>query len=226
MAAGRAGTSSVKLSNEAYRKFKELLFEGRIRPGQFVSQREFVALAGIPLGPVREALQRLEVEGLVQIVPQRGIQVIEASLRLIRNTYQLRLFIEKEAAYKFAESASEAEISAQEESHRRVLDRAASSGIDTALLEDAQRVDWGFHDAIVGALGNDIIRQIHEINNDRIKLIRLDHGKTTLLTPGVLRHAMNEHLAVIEACRRHDPAGAATAMENHLVIAMRRALGI
>ncbi len=216
----------MKLSNEAYRKFKDLLFEGRIRPGQFVSQREFVTLTGIPLGPVREALQRLEVEGLVQIVPQRGIQVIEASLRLIRNTYQLRLFIEKEAAYKFAESASETEIATQEAAHREIVSRAEAAGIGDQLLEDAQRVDWGFHDAIVGALGNDIILHIHEVNNDRIKLIRLDHGKTTLLTPGILRHAMEEHLAVIEACRRHDPAAAAKAMESHLLIAMRRALGI
>lgn len=216
----------MKLSNEAYRKFKDLLFEGRIRPGQFVSQREFVSLTGVPLGPVREALQRLEVEGLVQIVPQRGIQVIEASLRLIRNTYQLRLFIEKEAAYKYAESASERELANQEEAHRAVMARADAGGIDDALLEEAQAVDWGFHDAIVNALGNDIINDIHAINNDRIKLIRLDHGKTTLLTPGVLRHAMDEHLAVIDACRRHDPAAAEKAMENHLVIAMRRALGI
>lgn len=216
----------MKLSNEAYRKFKDLLFDGRIRPGQFVSQREFVALTGIPLGPVREALQRLEVEGLVQIVPQRGIQVIEASLRLIRNTYQLRLFIEKEAAYKFAETASESEIAEIEANHRAIVKRAQGTGIDDSLLHDAQAVDWGFHDTIVSALGNDIIRQIHAINNDRIRLIRLDHGKTTLLTPGVLRPAMEEHLAVIEACRHHDAAGAAKAMENHLIIAMRRALGI
>ncbi len=216
----------MKLSSDAYRKFKDLLFAGEIRPGQFVSQREFVAMTGIPLGPVREALQRLEMEGLVQIVPNRGIQVIEASLRLIRNTYQLRLFIEKEAAYKFAETASETEIAALETAHRAVLERAEKEGFSDRLLTEAQEVDWALHDSIVAALGNDIIMRLHEVNNDRIKLIRLDHGKTTLLTPGTFRHAMSEHMAVIEACRRHDPDAAAGAMENHLTIGMRRALGI
>lgn len=216
----------MKLSSDAYRKFKELLFAGHIRPGQFVSQREFVTMTGVPLGPVREALQRLEMEGLVQIVPHRGIKVIEASLRLIRNTYQLRLFIEREAAFKFAEFVSDAEIAELERAHRAIVERADRDGIDKQLLMDAQEVDRLLHDTIIAALGNEIISQLHDINNDRIRLIRLDHGKSTLLTPGLLRSAMSEHLVIIEACKAHDPAAAASAMENHLTTAMRRALGI
>lgn len=215
----------MKLSESAYLKFKELLFAGDVRPGQFVSQRELVKLTGIPLGPMREALQRLEVEGLVQIVAQRGIQVIEASLRLIRDTYQLRMLIEKEAAAKYAETVTDAEIGELEEAHRRVVTEAGKNGLNEALLNEAQDVDWRLHDCIVEALGNAIILKIHRINNDRIKLIRLAHGKLTLLTPGTFNHAMAEHLAVIEAIKHRDPAAAAAAMENHLSTAMRRALG-
>lgn len=216
----------MKLSESAYRTFKERLFAGEVRPGQFVSQRELVKLMGIPLGPVREALQRLEVEGLVQIVPQRGIQVIEASLRLIRDTYQLRMLIEKDAAAKYAETVTDAEIRALEEAHHRVVAEAEKNGLSDALLNDAQEVDWRLHDSIVEALGNAIVLKIHHINNDRIKLIRLAHGKLTLLTPGTFRHAMAEHLAVIEALKKRDAAATATAMEHHLTTAMRRALGL
>ena len=216
----------MKLSESAYRTFKERLFAGDVRPGQFVSQRELVKLMGIPLGPVREALQRLEVEGLVQIVPQRGIQVIEASLRLIRDTYQLRMLIEKEAAAKYAETVTDEELQALEEAHRRVVAAAEKSGLSEALLQEAQDVDWRLHNSIVEALGNAIVLRIHHINNDRIKLIRLAHGKLTLLTPGTFRHAMAEHLAVIEAIKLRDAAKAAAAMEAHLAIAMRRALGL
>lgn len=216
----------MKLSERAYFKFKEHLFTGDIQPGQFVSQRELVKLTGIPLGPMREALQRLEIEGLVRIAPQRGIQVIEASLRLIRDTYQLRMVIEKEAAAKYAENASDAEIRDIEEAHRRIVEHAEKDGVDIELLDDAQQVDWQLHDAIVGALDNAIILNIHKINNDRIRLIRLAHGKLTLLTPGSFGYAMEEHLAVIETIKRRDPVGAAAAMETHLSTAMRRALGI
>lgn len=215
----------MKLSESAYRKFKEHLFAGDIRPGQFISQRELVKLTGIPLGPVREAFQRLEVEGLVQIVPQRGIQVVEASLRLIRDTYQLRMLVEKEAAAKYAENASDEEIGALERAHRDVIERAARDGLDDALLKEAQDVDWSLHDTVVEALGNAIVLKIHQVNNDRIKLIRLAHGKLTLITPGTFKHAMGEHMAVIEALKRHDAAAAAAAIEDHLSIAMRRALG-
>ncbi|MBL6945356.1 MAG: GntR family transcriptional regulator [Rhodospirillales bacterium] len=216
----------MKLSEAAYLSFKDHLFAGKIRPGQFISQRELVKLLDIPLGPVREALQRLEVEGLVQIVPQRGIQVIEAGLRLIRDTYQLRMVVEKEAAAKFAETASDEEINQLEKTHRKIIARAEKEGLSDSIFEDGQVVDWALHDAIVEALDNDIIRKIHNLNNERIKLIRLAHGKLTLLTPATFQHTMAEHLAVIEAFRKHDPAAAAAAMEHHLSTAMRRALGL
>ncbi len=216
----------MKLSEAAYLSFKDHLFGGKIRPGQFISQRELVKLVGIPLGPVREALQRLEVEGLVQIVPQRGIQVVEASLRLIRDTYQLRMVIEKEAAGKFAETAADKEIDALEKAHLKIVARAEKDGLSDALLRDAQTVDWSLHNTIVDALDNDIIRNIHTLNNERIKLIRLAHSKLTLLTPATFPHTMREHLAVIESFRSHDPATAETAMAHHLSTAMRRALGL
>jgi len=215
----------MKLSDNAYSAFKKRLFAGEIRPGQFISQRELVTLMDIPLAPVREALQRLEVEGLVQIVPQRGIQVVEAGLRLIRDTYQLRMVIEKDAAAKYAENAGDDEILDMEKAHREAVARAEKEGLVGKVLEDAQDVDWSLHNTIVEALDNAIILDIHRTNNDRIKLIRLAHGKVTLLTPGTFQHAMQEHLAVIDAFKAHDPAAAAAAIENHLATALRRALG-
>lgn len=216
----------MKLSESAYLKFKQHLFAGDIMPGQFVSQRELVKLIDVPLGPVREALQRLEVEGLVQIVPQRGIQVIEASLRLIRDTYQVRMIIEKEAAARYAESASDEEIARLETAHRETMERAEKGGITDGLLHEGQDVDWSLHNSIVEALGNAIVLKFHKINNDRIRLIRLAHGKFTLLTPATFGAAFSEHMAVIEAFKGHDGARAAKAMEQHLATAMHRALGL
>ena len=216
----------MKLSDSAYEKFKFHLFRGDLRPGQFISQRELVKLTGIPLGPVRETLQRLEVEGLVQIVPQRGIQIVEASLRFIRDTYQLRMLIEKEAAAKFAENASDAQIEALEAAHKEIIARVDQEGPSDALLQEAQSVDWNLHDTIVEALGNSIVNDLHKLNNDRIKLIRLAHGNLTLITPGTFRQAMEEHMAVIEALKQHDATAAATAIERHLTTALHRALGL
>ncbi len=212
----------MKLSELAYSQFKQLVFARDLRPGQFVSQRELVKLTGVTLGPMREALQRLQVEGLVQVIPQRGIKVADANPKLIRDAFNLRIVIEREAARTFAATASDGEFRGLDEAHQAIVDRARA-GIDDALLDDAQRVDRGMHDSIVERLDNALIWSIHQINSDRIRLIRLDHG---LLTQDNLLKAMEEHLAVIAAWRRRDAAAAATALETHLATAMRRAMGL
>ncbi len=210
------------LSDDAYDRFKERLFAKDILPGQFVSQREISRLIGISLGPVREALLRLEIEGLVQIVPQRGIQVFEANLKIIRDTFQLRLMIEKEAVAKYAECASDEDLSMLESTHVDIVEQA-KTGISEELLAEAQRVDLLLHGTMVEALGNSLASRIHETNSDRLRLIRLDHG---LLMPSSLLHTMGEHLEIIHACENRDEGAATHAMEVHLSTALRRAMGV
>ena len=213
-------SARIKLSRVAYDRFKERLFSSDMRPGQFVSQRELVGLTGVALGPMREALQKLETEGLVQIVPQRGIQVADANLKLIRNTFHLRMLIEREAARRFAETAPTDEIDRLIDTHKQVLDDGRD-GVDAVLLAESQRVDMHMHDAMVDHLGNEILCDIHRVNMDRIRLIRLDHHAPTIVETSIL-----EHLAVLEACRERDQDAAVHAMELHISMALRRAMGL
>ena len=86
--------SRLKLRDKAYDSFTERLLNREIKPGQFVSQRELVEMTGITLGAIRELIPRLEAEGLITTVPQRGMQVAHVDLSLIRNAFQFRLFLE------------------------------------------------------------------------------------------------------------------------------------
>ena len=63
-----------------------------------MSQRELAALTGLPLGAIREVIPRLEAEGLLVTVPQRGLQIANVDVKLVRNAFALRLALEKEAA--------------------------------------------------------------------------------------------------------------------------------
>ena len=215
----------MKLSERAYHRFKERVFSGDLKPGQMVSQRELIELTGVPLAPMRDALQKLAVEGMVQVFPQRGIKVADVSLKLVRDAYRLRMLIEREAAANFAANASDSAIDAQWSAHKAVVQRAeqAPAAIDADMLAQAQAVDWDMHDAMVAGLDNDLVWSIHETNMDRIRLIRLDRG---LKTPEDLFRVMREHLPVLEACRRREPEAAADAMEVHIDSALRRAMGI
>ena len=211
-----------RLRWQAYESFRQQLLASKIRPGQFVSQRELATLTGLPLGAIREVIPRLEAEGLLITVPQRGLQIANVDVKLIRNAFQLRLVLEREAAAQFARTTTTVELDALEGAHRDIVARAARR-ITPALLDAAQAVDWGLHDAMIDALGNDLISAVYRTNSLRIRLIRLDR---VVLDPSVLVLAMEEHLTLLAALRTRDPRLAVAALEAHLTHARSRALGV
>ena len=102
--AAEAG-AGTRLSDVAYARILEALFNQRLPAGAFVSQSELVNLIGIPLAPVRDALRMLEGEGILVIHPRTGIQMLKPGLELTRSTYQYRTIIESAAVATFADTA-------------------------------------------------------------------------------------------------------------------------
>mgnify|MGYP001386825070 CR=1 FL=1 len=208
------------LREQAYASFTERLMAREIKPGQFVSQRELVELTGLPLGAIRELVPRLEAEGLIRTVPQRGMQVAHVDLNLIRNAFQFRLFLEREAAALYAETASDAEIAAQAEAHRSIIARARAGG-DPALIADAEETDRRLHEAIIDHLDNDIISKAFRVNWIKIKLIRQNE---TRLYDELVLPVMADHMRIIDAIIAREPVAAAAAMAEHITNARNRAM--
>ena len=207
----------------AYQGFTQQIFTGGIRAGQFISQRELMLLLDMPLGAVREMIPRLEAGGLVKTVPQRGLQVAHVDLKLIRNAFQVRTMIEREAVLNFVRTASDAELNAIEASHNDILKRADAPDAlnDSTLLDDAQAVDWGLHDRMVDALGNDIISDQYRVNSLRVRLIRLEQS---VITPLRLIPAMQEHLRFIDALRQRNATLAVELLDAHINSARNRVM--
>lgn len=208
------------LREQAYASFTERLMARKIRAGQFVSQRELVELTGLPLGAIRELVPRLEAEGLIRTAPQRGMQIAHVDLNLIRNAFQFRLFLEKEAAALFAETASDAAIAAQYEAHEAIIARAKAGG-DARLIADAEATDRLLHEAIIDHLDNDIISKAFRVNWIKIKLIRQNE---TRLYNELILPVMGDHMRIIMALRARDPVAAASAMAEHITNARNRAM--
>ena len=82
--------SAPPLRLQAYEAIVERLVFRQLLPGQFVTQRELVELCGLPLGPIREAIPRLEADGLIAPLRQRGLQIASIDVRFVRNAYRLR----------------------------------------------------------------------------------------------------------------------------------------
>ncbi len=215
--------ATTTLRARAYENFRQQILEANIRPGQFVSQRELVQLLDMPLGAVRELIPRLEAEGLLRTVPQRGLQIAHVDLALINNAFQLRLMLEREAAERFAVTVSDADLAAIEDAHLRIVRRAKRGPVDAALLTDAQTVDWGLHDLMIDALGNALVSETYRVNSLRVRLIRLERA---MLSEDALLPAMQEHLWFIEALKHRDAAQVAARLTHHIESAHRRVLGL
>ena len=80
-----------KLSHKAYESFTYHLSVRALKAGQMISQRELVSLTGLPLGAIRELIPRLEAEGLIRTIPQRGMSIAEVDPKLVKDAFEKKL---------------------------------------------------------------------------------------------------------------------------------------
>lgn len=219
--ATEAAHVSPSLRALAYDRFRQCILDGRVRAGQFVSQRQLMALLDVPLGAVREMIPRLEAARLIVTVPKRGLQIAHIDLKLIRNAFQVRSMIEREAVLHYVRTATDAELDEEERKHRAVLARALSGKPDARLDQDALAVDWNLHDRMVDAMDNEILSEIYRANSLHVRMIRLDahQVRRQRVVP-----AMEEHLKFIALLKARDDAGAVKAMQEHVEQSRQRVL--
>ncbi|MBL4890945.1 MAG: GntR family transcriptional regulator [Rhizobiaceae bacterium] len=210
----------MKLREQAYNSFTENLLSRKILPGQFITQRELSALTSMPLGAIRELIPRLEADGLLTTVPQRGMQITHIDVNLIRDAFQLRYMLEMEAVGQFALNATDDERAIIEKNHRDILDEA-ENGITDELVERAQRVDWGFHEALIDHLQNKIISDIYRVNSIKIRLIRQELSR---IQPEIVLSVIGIHMEIIEHLNAKDPVKAKAALGEHIKMSEKRAL--
>lgn len=215
------GGEQTRLRERAYESFTHHLLARDVRPGQFVSQRRLVELTGLPLGAIREAIPRLEAEGLIKTVPQRGLQIAHIDLSLIREAFQFRIFLEREAVTLFVATASDETVARLLREHRDIVE-AARHGSSPELDERAQAVDWGMHDTFIDALGNSIVSNAYRVNSIKMRLINQERIRIA----GHVSSVMGEHLAVLEAIERRSAEEAAERLTAHIRNARDRALAV
>jgi DNA-binding GntR family transcriptional regulator len=209
-----------KLREQAYEAFTHRLLQSDIKPGQFITQRELVALTGQPLGAIRELIPRLEAEGLIVTVPRRGLQVLSLDISLIRNAFQFRLILEREAVTSFCQTASDTRIGEIKAAHQAII-ASAKEGVTDAIVAKAQQVDRAFHESIIDDLNNEIISKAYRVNWIKVRLIRQNE---TSMDEDLVVPVMREHLRIIAALEARDVTAAAEAATAHIMNARARAL--
>lgn len=211
-----------KLSDAAYVRLLELLFEGQLLSGAVYSQRELVEMTGVPVAPLRDALRVLEAEGLLAIHPRTGIEIVKPGLELIGATYQFRGILERAAVAVYAETADKAELDELERRHRGVIAAIETDGLSEALNVEIEVLETMLHHAIVRSLFNPLIETAYKRIHNYFRLIRINRKiASSLVLP-----SLAEHLQIILACKARDPEAAKAALQTHFGFALQRTLGI
>ena len=184
------------MRTEVYRQFKQCLFSGELKPGQFVSQRELAALFDAPLSPVREAIRQLECEQLIRVFPQRGLQIVEADPKTINDGHDYRLLLETAAVRAFAMQAPLGTIKLTRSQTETAIATLRKDGGNAEAIKEALETAWDFHEVIVDFQGNGIVSHHYRLNSARIRLFRSSTSQPREFLPASLGH----HLAILDAC--------------------------
>jgi DNA-binding GntR family transcriptional regulator len=211
-----------RLSDLAYQRILEGLFNRRLPAGAFVSQNELVKLLGIPVAPLRDALRVLETEGVLRIHPRSGIQFVKPGLELTKSTYQFRTILECAAVRVYAVIADETELEMLQARHRAAVDTLEAEGLTPALGAELEALEMLLHNTVIGCLNNPLIETSYRRMHNYLRLIRLDRR----LTPPLALRSLREHLEIINACKARDADLAEAALQAHFTAALQRHMGL
>jgi DNA-binding GntR family transcriptional regulator len=220
----QAAEAPTKLSQIAYQRFKEALFSRRIPIGATVSQGELADLLKVQTGALREAMQLLEKEGFLAILPRSGIRIVKPDMSHLKDCFQMRRVLEAEAVRRYAERATMGELADWRARHEAIIELARGGAIETALIEKSAAVDGPFHRHMVENTRNPLIATAHAHIMEQIGVIRLDN--MYMLSALAIVQTMQEHLGIIAGLEAQDPDAAVAALEAHLARAMHRAMGL
>jgi DNA-binding GntR family transcriptional regulator len=191
------------------------VLRGELQPGERISPPEIAARLGVSITPVRDAVNLLAAEGLVNIAPRRGTVVSPVSPSDIDELYEIRLMIEPPAAATASERASAEDI----ERMRELAERLESSPAGTEQTVDDLKaylrenaVEADFHAAIVRYTGNRRLTAIYDGLRTHVLVARTIFPRLYRGQP----HRRGEHQRILEAIAAHDGDRARAAMVSHL----------
>ena len=147
---GRDGLSDLTLTEQAYRRLEELITTLALPPGMVLGEQNLVQRIGIGRTPIREALQRLARDGLVVVLPRRGILVSEINVRSQLRLLETRRVLERLIARLAAERATQAERAVFASLAQDMREAAAASD-DLSFM----RLDHQFNELAAAASRNE-----------------------------------------------------------------------
>lgn len=199
----------VSRGDQAYKFIVDGIQSGRLAPGTRLREIELAEMTGLSRTPVREALSRLQLEGLLTPDAARGLIVTELDYSMTSELYAMREVLEGTAARLAARHASDVEI----DFLREVNTRDAQLTSAEALAANNRL----FHETLYRCAHNRyLVKTLNTLQESMMLL-----GRTTLASPGRAETSRAEHGDIVEALARRDPDAAEQAARAHITAAYR-----
>ncbi|MFJ6747847.1 MULTISPECIES: GntR family transcriptional regulator [unclassified Streptomyces] len=194
-------------AERVYAHIKDAVLQRRYEGGMLLTEGELAEAVGVSRTPVREALLRLEVEGLIRLYPKKGALVLPVSAQEIADVVETRLLVEQHAAAK-AVPATDALVAELTDLLATMQEQAASGDLAAVSVTDR-----AFHAAIVRSAGNQILDRLYEQLRDR----QLRMGVAVMHAhPDRIAKNITEHAEILDALRAGDADAATAAVHRHV----------
>lgn len=195
------------LADAAYVALKEKIVRLFFLPGQYLNEGALCELLGVGRTPVHQALQRLQHDGLVEVMPRKGVIVQPGSISEILKILDSRVTIEADLARNAA-----SRVTAEEAAELKKLARVKVVGDGKSQLDNFVEADRAFHSRFAELAGNPVMSDIANKLHDRS--IRYWYLHLWQTFDG--RASGNEHTAIADAIARGDGEAAASAVRAHI----------
>jgi DNA-binding GntR family transcriptional regulator len=204
---GKAPIKHGSLVAKAYEDIKEKIITLYFLPGQYLNEAAISGLLQVGRTPVHQALQRLELEGLVEIMPRKGVVVLPDSISEIIKILESRAAVEAELAKAAADR-----VSVDDGKELLALANATRHTRNGPGIDDFIACDRAFHRKLAERAGNSVLSDFAQQLHERSIRYWYLHLWQTMDVPATTR----QHAAIADAIAKHDGERAAAAMREHI----------
>ena len=197
----------LPLRDVVFNTLRESILKGEMKPGERLMEIHLANKLGVSRTPIREAIRKLELEGLVTMIPRRGAEVAQITAKSLRDVLEGRQALDALAMELACERISEEEIGR--------LREACDNFAEITKTQDAVRIaqaDVELHDIIVQGSRNEKLAQMVGNLSQQMYRYRLEYVKDE----ANYKRLIAEHRVIYEAIRDRDRQTGAEAIKNHI----------
>ncbi|WP_043879308.1 GntR family transcriptional regulator [Azorhizobium caulinodans] len=204
-----AGTAAPRLTEVAYRQLLDMILSGALEAGSLVQERKLAKQLDVSRTPLRDALFRLEGEGLLIRRGEGALQVKTVTLEDYSHALRVRLVLEREAARLAAGHVPPVTLAALRARIEAVTQHEEGDDPHPSRT-DLDGTDDDLHDVVANASGNPLLAELIRQVRQRSRLFGLERR------PRRIGEIAREHLAILDAVASGDADAAEQAMARHI----------